>query len=99
MRVPFVALWFAILFVASPCFADHHEEGFVSIFDGKSLDGWDGNAKFWSVKDGAITGTTTKENPTKGNTFVIWRGGDVGDFELRLQFKICLLYTSDAADE
>jgi hypothetical protein len=63
------------------------EEGFKSLFDGKSLDGWDGDPKFWSVEDGAITGRTTKENPTKGNTFVIW-AGNVGDFELRLSYKI-----------
>ena len=39
------------------------EKGFKSIFDGKTLDGWDGNPKFCSVEDGAITGKTTKENP------------------------------------
>ncbi len=59
-----------------------------SIFDGKTLEGWKGNDAFWSVKDGAITGTTTKENPTKGNTFLIWQGGEISDFELKLQFKI-----------
>ena len=46
------------------------EKGFKSIFDGKSLKGWNGDPKFWSVQDGAITGKTTKENPTKGNTFI-----------------------------
>ena len=45
------------------------EPGYEVIFDGKTLDGWDGNPKFWSVKDGAITGQTTPENPTKGNTW------------------------------
>ncbi len=64
------------------------EAGFQSLFDGKTLNNWDGNRKFWSVKDGAITGQTTKENPTKGNTFLIWRGGEVKDFELRLKFKL-----------
>jgi acetyl esterase/lipase len=63
------------------------EEG-TAIFDGKSLEGWDGNPAFWSVEDGAITGRTTKENPTKGNTFLIWRGGEVDDFELTLDYKI-----------
>jgi len=58
------------------------------LFDGKSLTGWDGNAKFWSVKDGTITGQTTADNPTAGNTFLIWRGGEVKDFELHLKFKI-----------
>jgi hypothetical protein len=64
------------------------EDGFKSIFDGKTLDGWDGKAEFWSVKDGAITGQTTADNPTKGNTFIIWKGGELKDFELKLKFRI-----------
>lgn len=64
------------------------ENEFKPIFDGKTLTGWDGDDKFWSVKDGAITGQTTKENPTKGNTFIVWRGGQVDDFELKLKYKI-----------
>ncbi len=63
-------------------------EEWETIFDGKTLDGWDGNPKFWSVQDGAITGQTTKENPTQGNTFIIWRKGKLGDFELNLEYKI-----------
>jgi hypothetical protein len=67
---------------------EQSEEGFVSIFDGKTLDGWEGKKEFWSVRDGAITGETTADNPTQGNTFLIWRAGELGDFELRCQFKI-----------
>jgi hypothetical protein len=73
------AFWFTVIGLA--------QEG-KSLFDGKSLDGWDGDSKFWSVQDGAITGKTTKENPTKENTFLIWKGGEVSDFELTLKFKI-----------
>jgi uncharacterized protein (TIGR03067 family) len=58
------------------------------IFNGKDLTGWTGNPKLWSVKDGAIVGQTTRENPAKGNTFLIWTNGEVGDFELRCQFRI-----------
>ena len=57
-----------------------------SLFNGKDLTGWKG-LDFWSVKDGAITGQTTKEHPTKGNTFLIWEG-EVADFELTLRYKI-----------
>src|SRR5262245_45848973 len=64
------------------------DEGFQSIFDGKSLDGWDGNPKFWRVEDGAITGQTTDDNKTDGNTFLIWRKGETADFELKLEYKI-----------
>ena len=65
------------------------EVGFKSLFNGKDLTGWKGNLKLWSVKDGTIVGRTTAEDPLKGgNTFLIWTGGDVSDFELRAEFKI-----------
>ena len=64
------------------------EKGLKSIFDGKTLKGWNGDPKFWSIKDGAITGQTTKENPTKGNTFIIWEAGKLKNFVLELDFKI-----------
>ena len=59
-----------------------------SLFDGKSLEGWDGNPLHWSVEDGAIVGVNTQENPTKGNTFLIWKGGNLKDFDLTLECKI-----------
>lgn len=74
-----------IALAASSAFA---EEGFKSLFDGKTLKGWEGKTEFWSVEDGAITGRTTKEKPTKGNTFIIWRDGELKDFELQLKFRI-----------
>lgn len=76
----------AVLSAATSSWAE--DAGYESLFDGKTLKGWDGDPKFWSVKDGAITGQTTPDNPTKGNTFIIWTGGDVADFELKLQYKI-----------
>lgn len=85
-----LALWAwtlaAVTFIAAPATAD--DAGFTSIFDGKSLTNWDGNPEFWRVEDGAIVGQTTAEKPTKGNTFIIWRGGELGDFELKAEFKI-----------
>lgn len=64
------------------------DEGFSPIFDGRTLQGWDGNPEYWSVQDGAITGRTTADKPLPENTFLIWRGGEVGDFELKLEYKI-----------
>ncbi len=82
-----VALGAATWTAAGTARADE-EDGFKPIFNGQNLDGWDGNPKFWSFKDGAIVGQTTKENPTDGNTFCIWRQGPIDDFVLRLAFKI-----------
>jgi hypothetical protein len=60
----------------------------MPLFNGKDLSGWDGDPRLWSFRDGIVRGETTKENPTKGNTFLIWKDGLVGDFELRLSFRI-----------
>ena len=57
------------------------------IFNGKDLTGWDGDPRLWSVRDGAIRGETTAENPANGNTFLIWKDGATKDFELRLSFR------------
>ena len=57
------------------------------IFNGTDLTGWDGDPRLWSVRDGAIHGETTPENTTNGNTFLIWKGGTLKDFELRLSFR------------
>lgn len=64
------------------------ETGFQSIFDGKSLAGWDGDPQFWRVENGAIVGQTAKDKQPKQNTFLIWRGGSPADFELKLQFRL-----------
>jgi hypothetical protein len=58
-----------------------------SIFNGKDLDGWDGDPRLWSVKDGVIRGETTPDTPAQGNTFLIWRGGSTKNFELQLAFR------------
>jgi hypothetical protein len=68
--------------------AGDSSEGWVSIFNGKDLTGWDGDPRFWSVKDGAIRGETTPENPTRGNTFIVWRDGELKDFELKIKFRL-----------
>ena len=63
-------------------------DGFRTIFDGKTLDGWDGDTRFWGVEDGCITGQTTKENPAPRNTFLIWRGGKPADFQIKIEFRM-----------
>jgi 3-keto-disaccharide hydrolase len=60
--------------------------GWAQIFDGKSLAGWDGNPEVWKVEDGAITAVSTAERRL-GTTYIIWRGGEPADFELKLEIK------------
>jgi len=65
-----------------------------ALFNGKDLQGWDGNTQLWSVKDGVIRGETqaSPDNPKKStlrhNTFLVWKDGSPGDFELHAKFRI-----------
>ncbi len=63
-------------------------QDFVSIFDGKTLNGWDGDPKLWRVEDGAIVGETTPATIPKQNSFLIWRGGHPANFELKLEYRL-----------
>ncbi|MEM7010093.1 MAG: family 16 glycoside hydrolase, partial [Verrucomicrobiota bacterium] len=74
-----------ILGIALPAAA---QDGFQSLFNGKDLEGWEGNPEIWSVVDGAITGRTTGPEQLKHNQFLIWRGGKLKNFELRAKIRV-----------
>ena len=62
--------------------------GFVEIFDGKSLNNWDGDPAFWRVEDGVIVAESTPDKRVAVNTFLIWRGGTTSDFELKIDYRM-----------
>jgi len=63
-------------------------EGFIPIFDRETLHNWEGDSTYWRVEDGSLVGEITPETILDRNTFVIWKGGTPGDFELKLTFRI-----------
>ncbi len=87
MRVRYPVLLFAIATLPAQSPAPRTRE-FTELFNDKDLSHWEGDPAFWSVEDSAITGRTTAANPARSNTFLVWTGGLVGDFELRLKFRI-----------
>ena len=58
------------------------------IFDGKSLNGWEGDPVYWRVENGSLVGEVTPATLLQRNTFIIWRGGIVKDFELKVEYRI-----------
>jgi hypothetical protein len=64
------------------------KNGFVQIFDGKTLKGWEGDPTYWRVENGNLVGEITPSTLLKTNSFIIWQGGKPADFELTLEFKI-----------
>jgi hypothetical protein len=62
--------------------------GFEPIFDGVSLKNWDGDPAYWRAENGMLVGQSTDANVVKENTFIIWRGGEPADFELKLDYRM-----------
>jgi hypothetical protein len=94
MKIPRLHLGYAACLVlalapAARAQSPDNAPGFVSLFNGQDLSGWTGNPKFWSVEDGLITARrVVAERPGYGNTFLIWTGGEVKNFELHASFRL-----------
>ncbi|MEZ0273711.1 MAG: DUF1080 domain-containing protein, partial [Roseimicrobium sp.] len=63
----------------------HLQAAPVTLFDGKSLDGWDGDTKVWRVEDGAIVGGSLEGNPQ--NEFLATKK-TYKNFRLKFEYKL-----------
>ena len=70
---------------ATPYDVNDHP-GWTSMFDGKTLKGWDGPMDVWRVENGNITASETPENP-QGSVYLYWTGGKVKNFEFKTEIK------------
>jgi putative heme-binding domain-containing protein len=59
-----------------------------SLFDGRSLAGWEGDTRFWTVEDGELVGRSSAATPLERTTYLTWTGGELRDFELTLQYRL-----------
>jgi hypothetical protein len=62
-------------------------QGWVSMFDGTSLRGWDGPTDLWHVENGAIVVQSRAEPPT-GPAYLLWTGGEPKNFEMKAEVKL-----------
>ncbi|CAN5360461.1 DUF1080 domain-containing protein [soil metagenome] len=69
---------------------DHQQntEGFTPIFDGETLNGWEGDTILWRVENRTLVGEITPEIKLENNSFLIWKEGMTEDFELKFEYKI-----------
>lgn len=63
------------------------EPGFISIFNGKDLSGWQGRKDCWRVADGVIEGAPENGDETP-NCWLTWRDSTLKNFHLKLRFRI-----------
>lgn len=85
---PFVLAVFLVALATTSFTVLAAESEFRTLFNGRDLTGWDGDRRYWSVRDNCLRGETTLAALPLGNTFLIWRGGTLKDFELRLKFRL-----------
>lgn len=89
-----VVCMLALAFHAQTCSSpqqvqgSNEDDGFRAIFDGTSLNDWYGDPTYWRVENESLIGTVTPETLLKSNSFLIWQGGQPGDFELKLEYRI-----------
>lgn len=83
--IPAVLLIFGIV---AGCQNKKTDDGFVPIFDGKSLDGWKGDSTYWRIENGILTGEITPETILSRNSFIVWQDGAPENFELKLEYRI-----------
>jgi hypothetical protein len=82
----FCAAWGLVSLCSVPTFADEPAKDAIVLFDGKTLEGWEGNLGMFRVQDGAIVGGTLSERIPR-NEFLCTRK-EYADFELKLKFKL-----------
>ncbi len=96
--LPMVLAFLGVMAVAYPALADapeaaDSEAGWISLFDGKTLDGWfvkcrpeDSDKRgYWRVEDGTITARGASE--TKNNYIWLLTDREYQDFELRMKVQ------------
>jgi hypothetical protein len=90
MQNTFILLLIPVLLGAAPpnqLTPDEKKGGYILLFNGKDLTGWDGDPEMWSVRDGAIVGCSDGK-PFKVNTFSIYKGGSFANFILKVDIKL-----------
>lgn len=84
----YIALTAALVLLCVSVVAAEDEAGFVSMFNGKDLTGWSGKPGGWWVEDGTLASESTAENPLPKHHYLVWEGGEPGDFVMRFQYKL-----------
>jgi choline-sulfatase len=62
------------------------KDGFVNLLSGNRLNQWSGDEKYWSMKNGVLTGVT--DGSLKMNRFITWKGSTIRNFELRVKVNV-----------
>jgi hypothetical protein len=84
-RIPILFISLSLFHISK---AQVKNPGFIKIFDGKTMKGWEADTSFWSVKNGSFVGEVKPGQIIQNNTFLIWRGSMPANFEFKAEYRI-----------
>lgn len=90
-KAPYWQIGLLIIVISIGCKVSNssqNEKGFVDIFDGKTLNNWEGDSNYWRVENGNLVGEITPQTLLKTNSFITWKGGEPANFELKGEVNI-----------
>ncbi len=90
-KAPYWQIGLLIIAISIGCKVSNssqNEKGFVDIFDGKTLNNWEGDPIYWRVENGNLVGEITPQTLLKTNSFITWKGGEPANFELKGEVNI-----------
>ena len=92
-RILFVLALFVVACIAPFGYAEElksDKDGFVPLFNGKDLTGWEGNPDIWRVENGCIVAQTEAEGAKKidHNTFLILKDKEFENFVLKFEYRL-----------
>lgn len=86
-----LSISFSLFFVwtsCSPVKVVNSNDGFEPIFDGSTLNGWEGDPVYWRVENGALVGEVTPSTLLQRNSFIVWNNGLTRDFEFKAEYRV-----------
>ncbi len=63
-------------------------DGFVPLFNGKDLTGWQSPAPYWKVQDGGVLALVGRTDHKMQNKYYLWTEEQHGDFIIDFEFKV-----------
>src|SRR5215211_3200013 len=99
MKNIYLLLLISCVYIGTGCsssrrIAKSSDNGFVHLLNDASLKEWEYDSTYWRMENGVLVGEVTPQTILKRNSFIIWNGGQPGDFELKTEYRVSALGNS-----
>lgn len=64
------------------------DDGFLAMFNGQDLTGWEGTPGWWEVRDGVLVAESTPAKPCQRTHYLYWQGAEPSNFDMRASYRV-----------